>query len=339
RNWDYRYTWLRDSAFVLYALDQLGYHVEVNGFFKFLKRVRRRATDRHVQIMFSVDGGHDLPERILPQLEGYHGARPVRVGNDAASQFQLDVYGEVLATADIWRQRHDMTEGIWTVLHDLVDWTATHWREPDLSIWEPRQDARHFVFSKVMAWVALDRGARLAQELRMPGDRNRWRREADAVRADVLARGWDAERQTFVQSYDAPDLDAAVLAIPKFGFLPANDPRVRSTLSAVRRELATVCEDLIYRYRGPDGLDGHEGAFVVCSFWVVENLAMTGNIEEAERLFRHLVKRANHVGLLAEEIDPATGAQLGNFPLGLSHAAVISAARTLERHRTPGPRD
>jgi len=330
RNWDYRFTWLRDSAFVLYALDALGYGAEADAFMRFLKRVGRRAEARHFQIMYAVDGRRELPERVLEHLEGYRGASPVRVGNSAADQFQLDVYGDMLETGSIWRHRHQMTEGTWKVLRDLVDWTAGHWRGPDSGIWEPRSAEKQYVHSKVMAWVALDRGARIATELNLPGDAERWGREAAAVHAEVLERGWDPARQTFVQAYGEPQLDAALLVIPKVQFLPRSDPRVRSTLAAVRKELATVCEDLIYRYRTLDGLGGDEGAFVVCSFWMVQNLAMVGEHTEAERLFRNLLRRANHLGLFAEEIDPATGDHLGNFPQALSHAALINTAHILE---------
>ncbi len=337
RNWDYRYTWLRDAAFVLDALTGLGFDAEADAFWRFLKRVCRRADRRHLQIMYGVDGRRDLPEVLLEHLAGYGGAHPVRVGNGAAGQFQLDVYGEILETTDIWRRSHAITEGLWKVLRDLVEWTAGHWREPDWSIWEARQEPKHYVYSKVLAWVALDRGIRMATELGLPADVERWRAEAEALHAEVLTRGWDAARATFVQAYDEPQLDAAVLVLPKVGFLPPADPKVRGTLEAIRRELATPCEELIYRYRSPDGLQGTEGAFLFCSFWMVQSLAMLGEVGEANRLFRNLVRRANHVGLLAEEIEPATGAQLGNFPQALSHAALINTACLLERLRPADP--
>ncbi|MBI4419717.1 MAG: glycoside hydrolase family 15 protein [Gemmatimonadetes bacterium] len=333
RNWDYRFSWLRDSAFVLYSLDRFGYEAETKGFFDFLKRVCRRADPQHLQIMFTIDGHRDLPERALDHLEGYRGTRPVRVGNDAVRQFQLDVYGELLETMNIWRRRNPISEGLWKVARDLVDSTASYWRRPDYSIWEPRYEPKHHVFSKVMAWVALDRGIRIARTLRLAGDHERWEREANALRAEVLERGWDSERRTFLQAYGEPQLDASMLVVPLVGFLPRSDPRVRSTLEAIRRELATSCEELIYRYRAPDGLGGGEGAFLFCSFWMVQNLALVGQHAEAERLFRNLLRRTNHVGLLAEEIDPATGEQLGNFPQALSHAALLNAASTLEQLR------
>jgi GH15 family glucan-1,4-alpha-glucosidase len=260
----------------------------------------------------------------------------VRVGNAAAGQFQMDVYGEMLEMAAIWRRTRRMTEGLWKVLRELVEWTAQHWRDPDLSIWEPRHEPRHYVYSRVLAWVALDRGARMATELSLPGDPDRWRREATALHTEILERGWDARRETFVQCYGEPQLDASVLIIPKVRFLHRSDPRVRSTVAAIRRELATVSEELVYRYRTPDGVPGDEGAFVACSFWVVQVLAMVGEHAEAERLFRNLLRRANHLGLFAEEIDPATGEQLGNFPQALSHAALINTAFILERLRPGG---
>jgi GH15 family glucan-1,4-alpha-glucosidase len=333
RNWDYRYTWLRDAAFVLYALDRLGYDAEANGFVQFLKRTSRRATPRHLQIMFGIDGRRDLPEQVLDHLTGYRGAYPVRIGNGAVGQFQLDVYGELLETAHLWSRRHPMSEGAWKVFRGLVDWTADHWREPDHSIWEPRLEPKHYVFSKVMAWVALNRGARMATDLHLAGDIERWRKEAATLHAEVMDQGWDKERQTFIQAYGSPHLDASALVIPKVGFLQRKDPRVRSTLAAVRKELATSCEDLIYRYRSADGLEGTEGAFVICSCWVVGNLALTGEHAEAERLFRLLLKRGGPLGLFAEEIDPATGEQLGNYPQALSHAAIIQTAILLERLR------
>jgi GH15 family glucan-1,4-alpha-glucosidase len=257
----------------------------------------------------------------------------VRIGNGAARQFQLDIYGELLETIALWYRRRHVTEGLWKVLRQLVDWTAGHWREPDFSIWEARQEPKHYVFSKVMAWTALDRGARIASRLQLPADVDLWRQQAHAVRAEVLEKGWSADRGTFLQVYGEPHLDASLLLIPNVGFLRRSDPRVRSTLAAVRRELASPCEELIYRYRGPDGLVGNEGTFVACSFWVVQNLALIGDLAEAERLFRNLLRRANPLGLMAEEIDPTSGEHLGNFPQALSHAALLDTAFILERLR------
>ncbi len=340
RNWDYRYVWLRDAAFVLYALDRAGFGQMVDAFLRFFKRVCRHAGGGHLQIMFGVDGRRDLPETTLDHLAGYRGARPVRVGNAAARQFQLDVYGEIFEVVALTHRGREVAEGLWHVLHRLADWTAAHWREPDFSIWEARQAPKDFVFSKVMAWVALERAVHMAGRYGLPGDVETWKREAAAVHAAVLGRGWDADRRTFVQAFGEPQLDAAALRIPRVSFLRRSDPRVRSTLEAVRAELASSCEELIYRYRSPDGESGGEGAFVACSFWVAQTLAMVGEHAEGERLFRNLLRRANHLGLFAEEIDPATGEQLGNFPQALSHAALINAAIILERLRpTPPPVD
>jgi GH15 family glucan-1,4-alpha-glucosidase len=333
RNWDYRYTWLRDSAFVSYALERLGYVDEVDAFTNFIKRIARRADGGPIQIMYDLDGGRHLPERVLEHLEGYGGAKPVRIGNAAASQFQLDVYGELLEMLRIRYWRTLPSEGLWEAMHSLVAWAADHWREPDWSIWEARMDARHYVFSKVMAWVALDRGASLAQQGGFPGDVARWRREAALIQQDVLANGWDPVRLTFRQAYDGDDLDAAVLVIPTMRFLPRLDPRIRQTIDAVHRELNAGSDDLIFRYRGPDGLLGAEGAFVICSFWLAQAHALAGDFATGEALFQKLLARATPLGLYGEQIDPATGAHLGNFPQAFSHAAVMTTALVLERLR------
>lgn len=333
RNWDYRYTWLRDSAFVSYALERLGYQEEVDAFTNFIKRIARHAGGGPIQIMYDLDGGRHLPERVLEHLEGYGGARPVRIGNAAASQFQLDVYGELLEMLRIRYWRTLPSEGLWEAMHSLVAWTAEHWREPDWSIWEARMDARHYVFSKVMAWVALDRGASLAQQGGFPGDVARWRREAALIQQDVFTNGWDPVRKTFRQAYDGDDLDAAVLVIPTMRFLPRLDPRVRQTIDAVHRELHAGSDELIFRYRGPDGLLGAEGAFVICSFWLAQAHALAGDFATGEALFRKLLDRATPLGLYGEQIDPATGDHLGNFPQAFSHAAVMTTALVLERLR------
>jgi len=333
RNWDYRYTWLRDSAFVLYALERLGYTEEVDAFTNFIKRIARHADSQPIQIMYDLDGGRELPERELLHLDGYGGSRPVRVGNAAAGQFQLDVYGELLEMLRIRYWRTAPSEGLWEAMRSLVEWTADHWREPDWSIWEARLEARHYVFSKVMAWVALDRGASLAQQCGFAGDIGRWRREAALIQQDVLANGWDSARRTFRQAYDGTDLDAAVLVIPTMRFLPRFDPRIRQTIDAVHRELSAGSDDLIFRYRGPDGLVGAEGAFVICSFWLAQAHALAGDFDTGERLFRSLLDRATPLGLFGEQIDPATGAHLGNFPQAFSHAAVMTTALVLERLR------
>jgi GH15 family glucan-1,4-alpha-glucosidase len=336
RNWDYRFVWLRDAAFTLAALDAVGHYREADQFMRFLKKVCRHEGGGHLQIMYGIDGRRDLVERQLDHLSGYRNSRPVRVGNGAVGQLQLDVYGEVMETADIWRRNHEMTEGTWRVLRGLVDWVSKNWHLPDSSIWEVRGEVRHYVFSKVMSWVALDRGVRMAEELSLESDTAGWRAARDTLHAEIMDRGWSEERQSFVQSYDDSALDAAALAIPMVRFLPWNDPRVHSTVRAVARELTTMDGELVYRYRHADGLEGEEGAFSICTFWLAQALAMIGERERAERVFRRMLRHANHVGLYSEEIDPLTGEFLGNFPQAFTHIALINCAAALARLEKQG---
>ena len=331
RNWDYRFVWLRDAAFTLAALDAVGHNREADQFMRFLKKVCRHEGGGHLQIMYGIDGRRDLIERQLDHLSGYRSSRPVRVGNGAVGQLQLDVYGEVMETADIWRRNHEMTEGTWRVLRGLVDWVSRNWQLPDSSIWEVRGEVRQYVFSKVMSWVALDRGVRIAEELGLESDTASWRAAREAVHADIMERGWSEKRQSFVQSYDNDALDAAALAIPMFRFLPWDHPRVKNTVLAVARELTTQDGELVYRYRHSDGLEGEEGAFSICTFWLAQALAMVGERERAERVFRRMLRHANHVGLYSEEIDPASGEFLGNFPQAFTHIALINCAAALAR--------
>ncbi|HSB55551.1 MAG TPA: glycoside hydrolase family 15 protein, partial [Gemmatimonadales bacterium] len=273
RNWDYRFVWLRDAAFTLAALERVGHAAEADQFMRFLKRVTRHEGGGHLQIMYALDGRRDLVERQLDHLAGYCGSRPVRVGNGAADQLQIDVYGEVLETAEIWRRNHPMTDGTWRVLRPLVDWVSRNWHRPDSSIWEVRGEVRHYTYSKLMSWVALDRGIRMAEELRLDGDLERWRQEREKLRAEILEKGWSAEKQSFIQAYDCPlTLDASTLAIGFVDFLPWDDPRMRSTVRAIATELTSAEGDLVYRYRSPDGLEGEEGAFSICTFWLAEAL-------------------------------------------------------------------
>jgi GH15 family glucan-1,4-alpha-glucosidase len=331
RNWDYRFVWLRDAAFTLAALDAVGHYREADQFMRFLKKVCRHEGGGHLQIMYGIDGRRDLIERQLDHLSGYRNSRPVRVGNGAVGQLQLDVYGEVLETADIWRRNHEMTEGTWRVLRGLVDWVSRNWHLPDSSIWEVRGEVRHYVFSKVMSWVALDRGVRIAEELSLESDTETWRAARDRLHAEIMERGWSDKRQSFMQSYDHDALDAAALAIPMVRFLPWNHPRVRGTVEAIARELTTQDGELVYRYRHPDGLEGEEGAFSICTFWLAQALAMIGERERAERVFRRMLRHANHVGLYSEEIDPGNGEFLGNFPQAFTHIALINCAAALAR--------
>jgi GH15 family glucan-1,4-alpha-glucosidase len=331
RNWDYRFVWLRDAAFTLAALDAVGHNREADQFMRFLKKVCRHEGGGHLQIMYGIDGRRDLIERQLDHLSGYRSSRPVRVGNGAVGQLQLDVYGEVMETADIWRRNHEMTEGTWRVLRGLVDWVSRNWHLPDSSIWEVRGEVRHYVFSKVMSWVALERGVRIAEELSLESDTASWRAARDALHAEIMERGWSEKLQSFVQSYDHDALDAAALAIPMVRFLPWDHPRVKATVLAIAHSLTTQDGELVYRYRHPDGLEGEEGAFSICTFWLAQALAMVGERERAERVFRRMLRHANHVGLYSEEIDPATGEFLGNFPQAFTHIALINCAAALAR--------
>jgi GH15 family glucan-1,4-alpha-glucosidase len=328
RNWDYRYTWLRDAAFELYALFRLGYTDEAESFMRWLRRTTAgRAED--LQILYGVAGERLLPEVELDQLEGYAGSRPVRFGNAASEQFQLDVYGHLLDAA--WQyHRHGgaIDDGFFAFLREVIDSVADRWDQPDAGIWEVRSEPEHFVLSKVMAWVAADRGVRLARDLGYETERLAWTALRTKIRADVDARG-TASNGAFKRSYTDESADAANLLIPLVHFVRADDPRVAATVELVQREL--VADGLVARYRGDDGVGGGEGAFVIASFWLVDNLAVLGRVDEARALFDQLVARANDLGLLAEEIDPHTGAQLGNFPQAFSHVGLIGAALNLEK--------
>jgi GH15 family glucan-1,4-alpha-glucosidase len=330
RNWDYRYAWLRDSAFLLYSLNILGHYEEADRFMQFLKRVTRKTTDSHLQIMYGIDGRRTLTEQTLEHLEGYRKSGPVRVGNGAYDQLQLDVYGEVMETAYLWSRTHELSEGAWLTLERLVSWVANHWREPDCGLWEVRAGMQHYVFSKVMCWVALDRGIRLARKFGLPADLERWAVERAAVHADVMEHGWSERKQSFVQHYGSEALDAASLVIPMVHFLPRTHPRVRGTVMAVLRELTSDDQELVYRYRNDDGLPGEEGVFSICTFWLAEALAMCGEVERGERIFERMLRHANQVGLYSEELDPQTGEFLGNFPQAFTHIALINCAHVLE---------
>ncbi len=334
RNWDYRFTWLRDAALILDALQGIGHHREATGFFRWLEEVCLRGHD--LQIMYRVDGSLDLAERTLDHLEGYRRSRPVRIGNAAAGQSQLDVYGEVLDAAALHVEHLGLPRaGVWHALWRLADLAAARWREPDQGLWEVRGGPRHFLYSKPQCWVALDRALRLATGRGLPGARTgRWRQERDAIRRAILAQGYDDALGAFTQALGEPALDASALAIPLVGFLPPDDPRVRSTVERIRERL--TARGLVYRYLGDDGLPGGEATFALCSFWLVDNLALQGRADEAQGLFERIVGYANDVGLLAEEIDPASGELLGNYPQGFTHLALIRSALRIAQAARPG---
>lgn len=339
RNWDYRSCWLRDSSLTLGALLAAGYVEEAAAWRDWL--LRSVAGDpADLQIMYGPAGERRLPETSLPWLRGYADSAPVRTGNAAVDQFQLDVYGEVMDSlyrareAGIPPERH-----AWNLQLSLLGFLESTWREPDEGLWEVRGPRRHFTHSKVMAWVAADRAVRtLESDPSLPGDAARWRAMRDEIHAQVCARAYDPVRNTFTQSYGSRELDAATLLIPRVGFLPPGDPRVVGTVDAVRAELTQ--DGFVRRYSvdsgAVDGLPGQEGTFLVCSFWLADALRMTGRADEARELFDRLVGLTSDVGLLAEEYDPATGRQLGNFPQAFSHIGLVGTAFVLAAAETAG---
>jgi GH15 family glucan-1,4-alpha-glucosidase len=335
RNWDYRYCWLRDATFALDAFLECGFRDEAQAWRAWLLRAVAGDPD-DLQIMYGPAGERRLPEFELPWLPGYEGSAPVRIGNSASKQFQLDVYGEVLDVLHQARRRRvEPDDQSWAIqriiLHDL----ATRWHEPDEGIWEVRGPRRHFTHSKVMAWVAMDRGVKAVEDYGRHGDVDRWRQVRDEIHAEVLERGYDDELGSFVQSYESKRVDASLLTIPLYGFLPPDDHRVRGTLEAVRREL--LVDGFVQRYRhdpdveNVDGLPPGEGAFFLCSFWFVDNLVLLGELEEACEMFDRLLSLRNELGLLAEEYDPALGRLVGNFPQAFSHIGLINTALLLEK--------
>ena len=336
RNWDYRFTWLRDASFALYALSILGYTAEARAFKRWMEwTTLGRARD--LQVMYGLRGERRLTEIELPELDGYRRSRPVRVGNAAYSQFQLDIYGEVLDSAHLYRKLGgDMDPDYWQYLRRVVDFVMDHWHEPDDGVWETRGGRQHFVFSKVWCWVALDRAIKAARDLQLPGDVERWRRVRAEIKAKVLEKGYDADRQAFVQAFGSKTLDAANLMLPLVGFIKANDPRMRYTIKAIERELSSP-EGFVYRYRDyDDGLGGDEGTFTICTFWLADDLIALGEVDQARRLFEKLLGCANDLGLLSEEIQPETGEMLGNFPQAFSHMALINTAVQLQRAASAG---
>ncbi len=332
RNWDYRYCWLRDSTLTLGALLAAGYQEEAEAWRNWL--LRAVAGDpADLQIMYGLAGERRLPEDELPWLSGFAGAAPVRIGNDAVKQLQLDVYGEVMDSLSLARESGLSAQpDVWALQTALMDFLQTHWRQPDEGLWEVRGGRRQFVHSKVMVWVAADRAVRtLERHPELGGDLDGWRALRDEVHREVCERGYDPERNTFTQSYGSRELDAALLLIPRVGFLPPDDPRVIGTIDAVREELDH--HGLLLRYTtddaSVDGLPGCEGTFLVCSFWLADALHMTGRTKEARELFERLAGLANDVGLLSEEFDPVTGRQLGNFPQAFSHIGLVNTALAL----------
>jgi GH15 family glucan-1,4-alpha-glucosidase len=341
RNWDYRYTWIRDGSFSIYALLGLGYIEEAAAFGRWLKdRVQEQAGNASgpLKIMYRVDGTSDLVEETLEHWEGWRGSRPVRIGNGAADQLQLDIYGEA-ADAIFLADARGIEAAVqgWKALTDITDWLCDHWDQPDEGIWETRGGRQNFTYGRVQAWIALDRAIRMAQHRGRPADIARWMTARDAIYQQILDRGWNAKVGAFTQHYNTEVLDSSLLLMPLQGFIGPRDPMWLSTLAAMDREL--VSDSLVYRYNpaaSPDGLKGDEGTFSLCTFWYVDALARAGRLEEARLVFEKMHTYANHLRLYSEEIS-STGEQLGNFPQAFSHLSLISAAINLDHQLDHGP--
>jgi GH15 family glucan-1,4-alpha-glucosidase len=340
RNWDYRYTWIRDGSFSIYALLGLGFTEEAAAFSDWLReRAAEQAGDDSgpMKIMYRVDGSSDLAEVTLDHFEGWRGSRPVRIGNGAAGQLQLDIYGEMMDAMFLADERGVQTgHQSWLEIASLIDWLCEHWDQPDEGIWETRGGRRDFVYGRIQSWVALDRAIRMAVNRARPADLQRWRTERNAIYNQVFEKGWNPRIGGFTQYYGSDVLDSSLLMMPQQGFIAPRDPMWLSTLHAIDREL--VSDSLVYRYNpsaSPDGLAGNEGTFSLCTFWYVDTLARTGRLNDATLTFEKMHTYANHLGLFSEEIG-ATGEQLGNFPQAFSHLALITAAVNLDHQLDHG---
>ncbi|MGB9204162.1 MAG: glycoside hydrolase family 15 protein [Terriglobales bacterium] len=344
RNWDYRYTWIRDAAFTVYAFLRIGFRDEAAAFMGWIedhgsKHVRPKAPG---SVVFTIGGDNNLPEQTLDHWEGYRGSGPVRIGNDAVSQIQGDIYGELMDALYLSNKYvSPTTYDLWVKIRNRLEWICENWQLPDAGIWEMRNRQEHFVYSKIMNWVALDRGLRLADKRALPADRAKWMRERDRIYEEVMTRGWNEKRHAFTQYYGSEDLDASLLIMPLVFFMAPNDPRMLSTISAILenpRHGGLVSDGLVYRYppqTGIDGLPGEEGTFNMCSFWLVEALTRAGlafpeKLDQARLLFERVLGYANHLGLYSEQTGPQ-GEALGNFPQAFTHLALISAAFNLDR--------
>ncbi len=338
RNWDYRYTWIRDAAFTIYALLRIGFTEEAEKFMHWLEaRCHELNPDGSLQIMYSIDGRHALNEETLSHLDGYKGSRPVRVGNGAYDQLQLDIYGELLDSVYLYNKYGSpISYDLWNHLRRLVNWVCDNWTRPDEGVWEVRGSQQHFLYSKLMCWVAVDRGLRLADKRSFPADRDRWLKVRDTIYEEIMEKGWSETRNAFVQRYGSDALDAANLMMPLVFFVSPTDPRMLRTLEAINQSPekgGLVANALVHRYNvneTEDGLQGEEGTFNICTFWLVEALTRAGRVDEARLTFEQMLGYANHVGLYAEETGHH-GEGLGNFPQAFTHLALISAAFNLDR--------
>jgi GH15 family glucan-1,4-alpha-glucosidase len=340
RNWDYRYTWIRDAAFSLYALLRLGFTDEAAAFMGWLTerfRETRTGGTGPLQIMYGIDGRAELEEEILEHFEGYRGSAPVRIGNGAATQLQLDIYGELIDSVYLFNKYGTpISHDSWMDLTRVIEWICENWDQADEGIWEVRGGRQHFTYSRLMSWVALERAIRIATARGLPAAHREWRAARDRIYHEIVSKGWHEERQAFVQHYDTDVLDASVLMMPLVKFIAPTDPRWLSTLDAMSEEL--VSDSLVYRYNveaSPDGLEGEEGTFSICTFWYVEALALAGRLDEAQLAFEKMLTYANHLGLYAEQIG-LTGEALGNFPQAFTHLALISSGHYLDRRLGTG---
>jgi GH15 family glucan-1,4-alpha-glucosidase len=341
RNWDYRYTWIRDASFSIYSLLRLGFREEAASFALWLRdRVHEHAKGGFdpLKIMYRVDGSSDLTEEVLDHWEGYRGSSPVRIGNGAADQLQLDIYGEAIDSVYFGDQRGiQIGHAGWQAFADMLDWLADNWDQPEEGIWETRGGRQNFTYGRLMSWVALDRGIRMATLRGRPAPVKRWRKNRDKIYRQIMEQGWDHRRHAFVQHYGSPVLDSSLLRMPTVGFISPFDPMWWSTLGAMEQELVT--DSLVYRYdpaASPDGLRGSEGTFSLCTFSYVDALARAGRLDDARLTFEKMLTYANHLGLYSEEIA-LTGEQIGNFPQAFTHLALIDSAITLDAHLDAGP--
>ncbi|MFO0754579.1 MAG: glycoside hydrolase family 15 protein, partial [Thermodesulfovibrionales bacterium] len=343
RNWDYRFAWIRDSALTVQALYHLGHDQEAEHFRAWINGIVDAAHDSgKLRILYPLRGGDTVPEQILENLSGYKDSGPVRIGNKASDQRQLDIYGELLNTLyETTRYGRDVPKSRWHVVKGIVEHVCATWDEKDSGIWEARSEPKEYTYSKLMCWVAVDRGIKIALQKGFEAPLDTWHAAANAIRKDILNRGFSKRLNSFVRSFDTEDLDAASLQIPFTGFLPFSDERVQGTIDAVIRHL-TAGEGLVLRYRAEDGLPGAEGSFALCSLWLVKALSLSGRNEEAEKLFTKILDYMSPLGLISEEIDPATGMLLGNMPQAFSHTGIINAALHIgigrgKSHRGPEP--
>ncbi|MEX2536672.1 MAG: glycoside hydrolase family 15 protein [Trueperaceae bacterium] len=344
RNWDYRYTWIRDAAFTLYGFLRIGFTEEARAFMEFLASICRDGSEGEgpLQIMYGIDGRTDLAEETLEHLHGYRGSKPVRIGNGAHKQLQLDIYGELLDSVYLYdKYGAPISYDLWNSVRTFVDWVCDNWRRQDEGVWESRAGRQDYVYSKLMCWVAVDRGPRLADKRSLPTDRGRWLRTRDEIYQEIMTRGWSEKRKSFVQSFGSEALDAALLMMPLVLFISPVDPRMLGTLDAVMappKSGGLVRNSLVYRYNlseAPDGLSGEEGTFNICTFWLVEALTRAGRVdserlERARLTFEQMLGYGNHLGLFAEQTGRCAEA-LGNYPQAFTHLGLISAAYNLDR--------